>query len=105
MGEIYSGVFRQNGDQIFPVGDERLIRPDAIDPPEGSWLVIGDALSSCAELLAAVTSRAVALVPDRYPRARDLLPQAVAEFEAGRHLKLEAALPVYLREADAWRRA
>jgi hypothetical protein len=38
------------------------------------------------------------------PRARDLLPLAREEVAAGRLLPLESALPVYLREADAWRR-
>ena len=39
------------------------------------------------------------------PRALDLLPLAHAAAAAGDFVEIEAAVPVYLREAGAWQRA
>jgi len=73
--------------------------------PAREWLALGDALFAYPEPLAGVIAPAAAQAPDLFPRAAELLRLAPVEVDAGRWLPLEAALPVYLREADAWRRA
>jgi tRNA threonylcarbamoyladenosine biosynthesis protein TsaB len=105
MGEVYSAGFARNGDRVLPVAAERIGPPAAVEAPDGAWLAIGDALSAHAAALAGVVAGAAARAAEALPRARDLLPLAREEVAAGHLLPLESALPVYLREADAWRRA
>ena len=62
--------------------------------------VIGKALKWSGVIEAAVSAD-----PSLVPTARNVLTLAVAEVEAERFLTPEAALPVYLREADAWRKS
>jgi len=105
MGEVYSALYRRDGAGVALAGDERLSLPEAIAMPPGTWLAVGDALSAHRDPLAGVLSRASAVLPEACPRAEVLLRLAPAELAAGRLLPLEAALPVYLREADAWHRS
>jgi tRNA threonylcarbamoyladenosine biosynthesis protein TsaB len=104
MGESYCALYQRAGVLVSLQGEEQLCRPETVTAPAGAWLAIGDALGAHADALAEQAAGAVARLADRGPRARDLVPLARAEVEAGRYLPLESALPVYLREADAWQR-
>lgn len=103
MGEVYGATYSRDGESVKLLGEEQLCRPETVTAPSGSWLAIGDALSAYAEILSDIRAGAEAVLPDHCPGARDLMPLARTEVEAGRYLALESALPVYLREADAWR--
>lgn len=105
MGEVFAAVFRLEGGLAVPETDETLGPPGQLAVPAGAFIAVGDAFSVHAGPLAAHLGAAVAVDPDLMPSASDLLPLAAAGFAAGRFVEREAALPVYLRGADAWRRA
>lgn len=128
MGEVYSALYRRVDGGVALEGEERIGPPAAVvapvsvappaaglapdadpaqlapGPPAGAWLAVGDAFAVYADALARLAAGAVAVEATLTPRARDLLPLAADDIAAGRFAPLEAALPVYLRESDAWKR-
>lgn len=109
MGEVYSAGYAVRDGRAYLVGEERLGSPESVALPSatawsGPWAAIGNGCAAHADALAPLLAAAERLVPDLLPAARDLLPQAVEDFEAGRLLTPETALPVYLRNEDAWHR-
>jgi tRNA threonylcarbamoyladenosine biosynthesis protein TsaB len=106
MGEVYTGRYRRDAGSglVSLSGAEAIGRPEAVERPAGPFIALGDGWTAYAAELESVARAALDVDPARVPRARDLLPLAAADVRAGRFAPLEAALPVYLREADAWRR-
>ncbi len=103
MGEVYFAELAIEAGLARPRAEERIGRPGDVPVLEGAdWAAVGDAFGRYAQELAAVTGAASRALPDLTPSARDLVPLAEADLAAGRTLAPEAALPVYLREADAW---
>jgi hypothetical protein len=97
----------------MPAGErrEREKTPDARGTAEAEatartarWYAAGDGWARYRAELAPLLARAAGVDDGLYPTARDLLPQAIADLEAGRLLAPEHALPVYLRSAGAWRK-
>jgi tRNA threonylcarbamoyladenosine biosynthesis protein TsaB len=105
MGEVYSAHYRFVDGLPVLEGAEHLVPPTGVVAPDAAYLAVGDGFAAYADALAAATVGAVATQPALAPRAQDLLPQARREVLAGRFVPLESALPVYLRQADAWRRS
>jgi tRNA threonylcarbamoyladenosine biosynthesis protein TsaB len=105
MGEVFWARYSIcNG--LAVLGDEeRLTAPAGVESglPAG-WVAAGGGFAAYAAELAAVTAGAGSVMPDAAPLARDLFPLALEGLADGRIPSLEAALPVYLRRADAWRR-
>jgi len=104
MGEVYSGTFRLDAGLAVPEGEERIGAPEAIAAPSGAYCAFGDGLAAYADPLGPLIAGATAVDSALTVRARDLLPLAAEAVNAGRYLAIAEALPVYLREADAWRR-
>lgn len=104
MGEVYSGSYRLENGLAVVAGAELIGAPAGISPPGRPYLLTGNALAAHAEALAAVAAGATGQAEQVEPRARDLIPLAAARLQQGGAVPLEAALPVYLRQADAWRR-
>jgi tRNA threonylcarbamoyladenosine biosynthesis protein TsaB len=105
MGEVYSASFDWAAGLATPVAEERIGRPEAVEPPDQPYLAFGDGFSAHGEALARVIEAAEAVESAVVPGARQLLALARPEIAAGRFLPLEAALPVYLRGSDAWRKS
>jgi len=106
MGELYWGFYRIRDGLAALEGEEAIGPPEQVPLPAGprDWLALGSGFAAAAEALAGHRRAAREVRETLEPRARDLLPLARAEAAAGRFLCPEDALPVYLREADAWRR-
>jgi tRNA threonylcarbamoyladenosine biosynthesis protein TsaB len=105
MGEIYWAQFGRAGGLAVAASEERIGRPADVIAPEGRFLALGDAFAADtahAVALDAVIARAARVAADLEPRAPELLALAASDVEAGRFVAAPAALPVYLREADAW---
>lgn len=105
MGELYSACFRLRGGTPEIQSAERIGPPELVEVPARPFFVIGDGSDAFAASLAGVLDAASARLGALPPRAVDLLPLALKALEAGQCVEPEAALPVYLRESDAWRRA
>lgn len=106
MGEVYWAEYAIEDGLARLVGEERLGAPESVArPARARWAAAGDAFARYGGALEAVAAGAAAVLADLAPAARDLLPLAEVELAAGRTLAPEQALPVYLRDASAWRRA
>lgn len=111
MGEVYSGLFRLESGLAVALGEEQIGPPADLAAlavaaaREGPCLALGDGFEAHAAALEPVLAAASGRAPGLAARAQDLLPQARADLAAGNCVPLEAAVPVYLRGPDAWRRA
>ena len=106
MGEIYWGEFELRNGTISAAGPERLGSPSELAPPRGTgWVAVGGGFAAQREALASVLARAQRVLPELEPAAEDLFPAAAEALAAGRITSPREALPVYLREHTAWRRA
>lgn len=105
MNEVYWAAFECTDGLAEPRDQERIGPAATVAAPAGGYIAVGDGFATYASDLAGIAAAAAGIDDACVPRARDLLPLAVPEIAGGRLLAPEAALPVYLREADAWRRA
>ena len=115
MGELYWGFYRQVD------GLPQPIEPDALCPQQGislrsfdgyadlthdtPFIGVGDgwqykpALSSANDVL-----ELSAIYENIGPDAEDILPLAIADFQAGRVAAIEDVEPVYLRNTISWKK-
>ncbi|MFP2767874.1 tRNA (adenosine(37)-N6)-threonylcarbamoyltransferase complex dimerization subunit type 1 TsaB [Oceanisphaera sp. KMM 10153] len=106
MGEIYVGAYRLEQGLMVGTIEERVLAPaqflDSTDTGTDSWqLGVGSGFVTYAELMSRVEGRCEA-VP--FPEARDLLPQAIALWQAGLGVAAADARPVYLRDKVTWQK-
>lgn len=107
MGEVYWAESARRDGIVAIVGPERLGAPGEVPPLAGAdWAAVGSGFAARdADRLAAVSAAAPRVLAALQPSAQDLFPQAARELKAGRGVRPDAALPVYLREHTAWRRS
>jgi tRNA threonylcarbamoyladenosine biosynthesis protein TsaB len=103
MGEIYLAAYARNGPKWEPVHVPGLYAPAEAPPlPEGSWTGCGSGFAAHGAVLRQLyAGRLSAIMPDMFPHARDIARLAVREFEAGRAVSAEQAVPVYIRDKVA----
>lgn len=102
MGEIYAACYRRDGNALLPLDDERVCAPERLQLPPGSdWNVIGSGWKTYGRVLAERVPAPRWSDGERYPQARAVALLAAAEFDAGRALPPEQALPIYLRDKVA----
>lgn len=96
MGEVYCGAFRRGPDLLMQaITNEKICRPELITIPDetGAWIGVGNAWNIYPISLA----NKVTILPEMFPRARDIAILAAAELAAGMGVSAELALPRYLR--------
>ncbi|MEJ2762366.1 MAG: tRNA (adenosine(37)-N6)-threonylcarbamoyltransferase complex dimerization subunit type 1 TsaB, partial [Gammaproteobacteria bacterium] len=101
MGEIYWCTYTLNADGLpSAAAPERVSGPGEVSVSgPGPWFGLGSGWASYADRLKAGLGDAYAgHRGDCYPRARHIAAIARREFEAGRSLPPEQAIPVYLRD-------
>jgi len=103
MGEVYWASFELAQGLAAALDAEAIGAPASVRPPPAPYVAVGDGLAAHGHALDAVLAGAIASDPTLYPRARDLLPLARGRVERGEFATIESALPLYLREAGAWR--
>lgn len=103
MGEIYHAAYSRNGTEWQTARVPGLYAPaDAPQLPEGSWIGCGSGFAAHGIVLQRrYAGRLSAIMPDAFPHARDIARLAVPEFEAGRAVAPELAVPVYIRDKVA----
>ena len=108
MGEIYCGTFELDAHGVMQAAaPERVLPPERLEPPQGSgWQGCGTGWRSYRELLAARCGDALAGVPGpELPHAIDLLTLARAGWQRGEAVSADQAVPVYLRDRVAEKKA
>jgi tRNA threonylcarbamoyladenosine biosynthesis protein TsaB len=105
MGEIYHAAYARSGTGWQAVHAPSLCAPaDAPPLPAGSWTGCGSGFGAHrAALERRYDGRLSAIMPEVFPHARDIARLAAGEFEAGRAVAAEQAVPVYLRDRVALR--
>ncbi len=104
MKELYWAAY--NIDQYdLPVAviDERVVAPESVPLPKGSgWFGIGRGWGAYADQLSPITANLVDNIDSTLLcRAYDIALLGAAEFQCGKALPAEQALPIYLRDRVA----
>jgi tRNA threonylcarbamoyladenosine biosynthesis protein TsaB len=105
MGEVFWGKFCIQDGLASAASKECLSTPEAV-ASKGleSWSVVGNGFLCYEAVLGALIAKAESTHVGAYPCARDLFPQAMADLAEGLGQHPEAAMPVYLRSEEAWKR-
>ena len=100
MGEVYWGAYVQNGKVMALQGDECVVAPVDAPQAEGdNWFGSGSGWQTYhRELSAAMGDRLRGWEDERFPQARDIATLAAGDYDAGRAVRAEQALPIYLRD-------
>lgn len=108
MGEIYCGTFELDADGLMrPAGTERVLPPDRVEAPRGpGWHGCGTGWRTYRQLLTERCGDALAAAPGPdLPNAVDALPLARAAWQRGEAVSADRAVPVYLRDRVAEKKA
>ena len=107
MGEIYHAAYAKGEAGWEPVHAPNLCAPgDAPLPPAGRWTGCGSGFAAHESALKQrYAGRLSAIMPEIFPHARDIARLAAREFEAGRAVAAEQALPIYIRDKVALKTA
>ncbi|HZP65229.1 MAG TPA: tRNA (adenosine(37)-N6)-threonylcarbamoyltransferase complex dimerization subunit type 1 TsaB [Rudaea sp.] len=103
MGEVYAGAYRRVGGVVEPLGGEHVGPAARLELPQSTqWCIAGSGWDAYREALAARLPHAPRWADGaRFPQARAVVRLAAPQFEAGRGVSPEYALPVYLRDKVA----
>lgn len=101
MNEVYWGVYGLSSDKIM-----KEIMPESVCDPrqvvtikEANIVGVGQGWDAYPELLKSSCGTGLQkCIPNRYPNAQDIAIIAAADYQQGRVVKAEQALPVYLRD-------
>ncbi|MFP4648733.1 MAG: tRNA (adenosine(37)-N6)-threonylcarbamoyltransferase complex dimerization subunit type 1 TsaB [Halorhodospira sp.] len=96
MGQVYWGAFiaEEGGGMRLQQG-EGAAAPERVHGGGPAWMGIGRGFAAYPQTL---PSTGAGREPDTLPDARDLLPGALADWQAGQLTSPEAIQPTYLRE-------
>jgi len=106
MGQIYHASYERAGAAWRTVHAPTLCAPGEAPLPPGAepWTGAGNGFRAHRELLVArYDGRLSDIIDDVYPHAREVARLAVPDFELGRAVAAEAAVPVYIRDKVALR--
>jgi tRNA threonylcarbamoyladenosine biosynthesis protein TsaB len=100
MGEVYWGAYQVQQGVVSLLGDECVCRPEAVPVPgPGEWYGVGNGWAVYAgQLPDVLTHVPVAEMTEWLPRAEEVALLAKHEFEQGRTVAADQAVPVYLRD-------
>ena len=108
MKEVYWGGFRwSESTGLQPEGGECVVAPELVPLPDNEgWLGVGSGWMSYKEALGArVGPRLGGIEAERFPHAQDIAVLAAAALQKGEAVPAEQALPVYLRDNVAKKKA
>jgi tRNA threonylcarbamoyladenosine biosynthesis protein TsaB len=108
MSEIYHAAYARTGGGSEAAGWDTVLAPSLCAPgnapalPAGSWTGCGSGFTAYEEALRGrYAGKLSAIMPEIHPHARHIARLAAREFEAGRGLPAEQAVPVYIRDKVA----
>jgi tRNA threonylcarbamoyladenosine biosynthesis protein TsaB len=110
MNEIYLGAFALQDGRMQPLLDEAVILPEQAAEFLSSLeimgsVAVGTGFCSYTELAAQLSLLSTdSELELNLPCAQDMLPQAVAAFNAGEYCDPSLATPVYLRDKVTWKK-
>ena len=107
MGEIYHAAYSRAGAGWAPASEPSVCAPQSAPAlPEGDWTGCGSGFAAHGNVLRQLYGgRLSAIMPDVFPHAREIARLAAREFEAGRAVAAEQAVPLYVRDKVALKTA
>lgn len=106
--EVYWGAYRRGDSGVMELsGQEIVCRPGEVPvPTDGGWFGAGTGWGAYGdELRARVGAALDGCEAERFPHAADIAVLAVEGMSRGLAVPAEQALPVYLRDEVAWKKA
>lgn len=105
MNEVYWAAFQDVDGLPQIIGDERVDAPgNLVIPGKQAWMGAGSGWCYKDDMPSHVTEAVTVIEKEVYPSAADMVRIAVAEWEQGKVVSPEEALPVYLRDDVAWKK-
>ena len=102
MGEVYTGAFTRQGQDLSAIGAEQVLAPEAVVLPagrEGPWQGVGTGFAAAGGLLGERLGASLQRIDaTALPRAADLARLAAAAYARGEALAPERVEPAYLRD-------
>lgn len=104
MDEVYWAAFDWVEGQPRALCEEQVAKPGAVQSPrQGQWLALGSGWKYRDQMAPELLAQLVQIDTECYPSAEAMLPLAQIDFEAGRGVAPEQALPTYLRDGS-WKK-
>lgn len=97
MGQVYWAAYDCGSGVPVAVGEEHLSDPDGVAPPDGRWFGAGHGFGAYPGLAARLQPVLTGTDASLLPRAADIVRIAAHDYEAGKGVPAQRALPVYLR--------
>lgn len=108
MQDIYWGMYYLDDQGIMQaIAVDILCKPEQVKFPEETyhWIGVGNAWEIYQKELSLACNKLVsAIEPSIVPHARELIKLASSLFQQGKWVSAEEALPVYLRDANSWKK-
>ena len=105
IDELYWAVYRIRDGLALEVTAPAVCRPEQLQlPTQLPTVAVGNGLAYLERLPAALVDGLDARHGEVLPDARDLLPQALADWQAGRTQPADAVCPVYVRDEISWKK-
>ncbi|MGB0361031.1 MAG: tRNA (adenosine(37)-N6)-threonylcarbamoyltransferase complex dimerization subunit type 1 TsaB [Endozoicomonas sp.] len=103
MGEIYWGAFSEANGLMIPLMDEVVMKPKLVSAPaiEGEWYGIGTGWAFRDQITLQITG----CQHETWPHAYDIAILAATDFQGGKMVPAEQAMPVYLRDKVALKKS
>ncbi len=104
MQQVYWGAYERSPQGLMALrGEERVIAPAHVPLPEGEgWQGAGTGWDQYHDTLTArLAGRLAGWTPGAFPHAADLARLAVPALAAGRAVRADEAVPVYIRDEVA----
>jgi len=100
MGEVYLGRFEVAGDEVRALAEERVLRPELAELPQGEgWHAVGTGFAAAGGALAQRLGAALASVDAQaLPRAADVARLGARALARGEAVAPERLEPAYLRD-------
>jgi len=100
IGEIYWGIYQleKNGLMQSVIKDS-LVQPNSIQlPKDNNWTGVGDGWKTYTNVLEKrLGKKLIGIEPQLYPRAKQVAKLACIDWQAGKTIPADKALPIYLR--------
>ncbi len=107
MDEVYWGAYGVQDGVLVALAEERVTPPEGVALPNdaGAWVGYGTGWAYSERFAALPRERLAAVDSTALPAAGDMARLAAVDWAAGRAVAVEAALPVYLRDKVALKKA
>lgn len=104
MNEIYAAAYHCKDGAVEEVLAERVCAPADLVLPEDQWTAVGPGFNYRQDMAEQTQQRLAELDKSVYPTAGAMVQLAIQDFDNGKVVAPELAMPVYLRDDSGWKK-